>query len=96
MLVYGILSVLNKLIIHQFTLVVVVFDEHQIDGSGVGVARLAIVFGLDDIELVATAFGKRPTFSGLHLVGDFLNALQIFGLTLRILVRASIGLDFVP
>ena len=96
MLMYFILSIFYKLVIHQLSLTIVVINKHQINRGWSKVVSIFIFSVFLYVELVLTAFGKCPALAGLQFVGYFLNTFHVSGWRFRILMRTTDFLYFIP
>ena len=96
-LMNSVLSIFDELFVDEFTLSVIVFDEQQIHGSRIfEILFRAIVVRFHYIELVSTTLCQCPSRARLYLIGDFLDAFQIFGTRFRVLMKTSIRVNCTP
>ena len=95
-LVYVLLPVFHKLVIHQFAFGIVVIDKHQINGSRRKASLIFIFPVFLYIELLLATFCQCPALSGLQFIGNVLYSFYMSGRRFGILMRTTVGLYLVP
>ena len=92
----AILTAFYELIVHKLSLLIIIFDEHKIDGGRRKIAAGVVIGRLAHVERLLAAVSIAPAFAFLVLKGDFLHLFQILCLSFGVLMNTSFHVNLVP